>query len=134
MYVCVCVCVCVCVYMYIYSSLLFIIYVCYFCKKDLYTYTHKMPTFEKFRDLIRNCTSQNVVLVCFSGHAVEGGELVLSRTETTWRCSSPNFSHLILHIARASKGSSTRPEGGFIECVLLNGRYTCPFGVVLHVG
>ncbi len=33
-----------------------------------------MPTFDKFRDLIRNCTSQNVVLVCFSGHAGEGGE------------------------------------------------------------
>ncbi len=83
-----------------------------------------MPTFEKFRDLIRNCTRQNVVFVCFSGHAVEGEIFVLSRTETPWRCSNPNLSHLILHIARASKGSSTRPEGGTIECVLLNGCYT----------
>ncbi len=36
------------------------------------------------------------------------------------------------HIAGASKGASTRPEGGTIECVLLNGCYTRPLGVVLR--
>jgi hypothetical protein len=64
------------IYIYIYIYIHIHIYILFIQERTIYIHTHKMPTFEKFRDLIRNCTRQNVVLVCFSGHAVEGGELV----------------------------------------------------------
>ena len=88
------------------------------------------PTFDKFRELTRNCTSQNVVMVCISGHAGEGGELCFVKDRDTIKMLKPEF--VAPHTAGEGQGASTRPEGGTIECVLLNGCYARPIGVILR--
>ncbi len=93
---------------------------------DIFT----MPTFDKFRDLIRICTSQNVVLVCFSGHAGEDGEIRFVKDRYTTEMIKPDY--VAPYIAGASKSASTRPDGGTIECFLLKACSTRPLGVVLR--
>ena len=69
---------------------------------DIFT----IPTFDKFKDFIRNYTSQNIVVVCFSGNAGEGGELCSVKDRNTMEMIKPDF--VSPHIGGGSKGASTR--------------------------
>ena len=74
-----------------------------------------MATFDSFRDHIRTCIRQNVVLVYFAGHSGEGGELCFcenAKTESGMEMLGPDI--VAPCVAGSSKRATTHVGGGTV--------------------
>jgi hypothetical protein len=90
------------------------------------------PTFEGFREAMRNCPARNVFMAYFSGHCSEGGQLCFSRNESGSEMEMRDPEDVAFCIAGASRGVATRAGGGTIECVLLNACHTYSLAAALR--
>jgi hypothetical protein len=90
------------------------------------------PTFEGFKEAMRNCPARNVFMAYFSGHCSEGGQLCFSRNESGSEMEMRDLEDVAFYIAGASRGVTTRAGGGTIECVLLNACHTYSLAAALR--
>ena len=85
-----------------------------------------MATFDSFRDDVRDCTLQNVVLVYFAGHSGRGGELCFCKNGSGGEMEMRGPDDVAWCIAGSSKHATTNVRGGtviyldLLLCLLLS--------------